>query len=78
MRKCPNRGKYGVMLSSHDLGIVAAALELAIESVRMDINSNTRPNPISHDAEYKRWERSIKESLRIYQTFAQKLRKVTA
>lgn len=72
MKRCP----HGVIVSPAELAVLSGAVDLAIELVRSDIRSNTRPNPKFHDADYKTWSKAIKESLRQYQECARKLRKV--
>jgi hypothetical protein len=62
-----------VLLSKDDLCVLSAAVELAIELVESDIDSNTRPNPLDHDKQYRLWLRSIKESLRTYRSYSRKL-----
>jgi uncharacterized protein YukE len=58
-----------------DLRVLSAAMELAIENVKMDFDGNR--NSAAHDADYKQWERAIRESLRTYQKCAKDLAEMT-
>jgi hypothetical protein len=47
--------------------VFAAALELAVENINMEIDGNMRPNRATHDDEYKRYMGALKQSRRDYQ-----------